>query len=400
SLPIEGRNPVADCQNDYFITHSGCDRQEGKGLLHWVDGTVHLGYYIAMLTLECHNLRESGQAEVLATSQQELLWALMTVERLDSTAEIVLGFPAQLDGFFMRDDVASDFYLKENAQRRFAKADGTQFDCVKSACSCSKKTYNKGALMSQDQVLALLFGFSFVHALLDEVELPPTYQDTTKTTYGDFAALLTHRIIHYLRESKWRIRNPDGTKISNKWGGDVRAFNNAIARIGNRICGQTYRKSYHRGSSRVLGWAINGIMNWGFGLQAKRNKSMILESVVGSGAWNSRKMAKRSLKSDKVMYALAYAVVNQQPLHKKIKRSTIEELLNTAPIDGPCFGTPGCTAPDGWKSSDRWWHSKLKNGNPYGAHFEYSGIDYMLLYNLYYVLYQEDLGLPPYQKQQ
>lgn len=396
SLPISGRNPRADCQNDYFITHSGCDRHTGKGLLHWVDATVFLGYYIALLATEYRNLKYSNASTQLEVTKYELYCALKAVERLDGAAEVALGLEPAIDGFFIRDDVPSAFYEgeKERMKRRFSKVDGTDFDCVKSSYACGDNQTDDGSFISQDQVLALLFGFSFVYELMEDVVMPES-----DTTYSDYAALLTHRIVNYLADSKWRIRGPKGEKVSNRWGGDVRGFNNAIAKTANRMCGGKYRKNYHRGSSRVLGWAINGTMNWGFGLQAGRNKSMILESVICSGKWNSRKMAKRSKKSDKVMYALAYSIVHNKALHKKIKRKEIEDLLNTAPIDGPCFGTPNCEAPNGWKSSDRWWHSDHKNGNPYGAHFEYSGIDYMLLYNLYHALYKKELDLPDYKKE-
>jgi len=240
--------------------------------------------------------------------------------------------------------------------------------------------------MSQDQIVGLFFGFSFVNALMGEV----TYGDT-ETTFGELASEVTHRIMNYCIESRWKLKGPNGEKISNRWGGDLRGFNNMLAKTSKRICGAKYRKSYQKGSSKNIGWAAAGSFDWGFGIQAERNQWMILALAVSTGKWNAKKMAKRSLKSDKVMYALAYSVVNNKPLHKRVKQEYLRSFLESAPLEGPCFGTLDCKAPDGWKSADRWLHANHKNGNKYGVHFEYTGLDYMLLYNLYHLLFKDDL---------
>jgi len=118
SLPMEARNPFASCQKDYFVTHSECQTRDGKGLVNWVDATVHLGYYIAMLATECYNLKRSNQPQILKATKQELYYALKAVERLDTMAEIACGVPPILDGFFIRDDVSTDFN-QSNDQLRF-----------------------------------------------------------------------------------------------------------------------------------------------------------------------------------------------------------------------------------------------------------------------------------------
>ena len=101
--------------------------------------------------------------------------------------------------------------------------------------------------------------------------------------------------------------------------------------------------------------------------------------------------------SDQEVYALADAVLNDKKLSKRLRKVNIEAILNTAPRGGPCFKTPGCNAPEGWKSSNRWLHPTHKDdGNKHGLHQEWNGLDYMMLYNFFHLYYGSDL--PKYKK--
>lgn len=390
SIPADGRNFVTDCRKDWKI-NTYCTPSDGSGKMSWGDATAFQGFYIAMLAVEYANLRRANELALMKQTATELYHALKSIERLDKNAEILLDMPPAWNGFFARDDVDTDFYVDETkaSDRRFKGMDGEVIECLTSDYACRKNGFdsNSGKFISQDQVIGLFFGYAFVHRLVPEV----VAENHPGEPFGKMVAIQTKKIMDFVSKQNWKIKGPDGVKIKNNWGGDFRGFNNLFQKAAVRLMNVENKDLYKDCSTQSIGWLARSTFDWAFGLQADRNHWLIFSKVVSSGVWNSRKIAKRTLKSDRVMFALAYSVVNNEPLHKKIQKSYIESFLETAPIDGPCYGTPDCTAPDGWKSNQRWVYPRFKNGNPYGRHFEYNGVDWMLLYNLYHYIYGEEL---------
>jgi len=389
SVPASERYPVADCQYDWYLNHNNCDKHQGKGRLHWGDGTVYLGYYIAVLALEYANLERAKQSTDAVA--QELWYALLAVERLDSLAEVVLGHEGKLDGFFLRDDVPADFYYQEAAphQRRFG-TDSFQIDCLSSDYVCGEFDVKKGGFISQDQVLSLFVGFMAIHQLIKDRR----YQDTLPT-FGEKVAVITHRIANYMMTNKWKLKGPSGEKIPDKWGGNAIGFSFPIATIANDLTDDTFKDDYLRKGAGGGGLIVFDLLQITLPIQNEMNVGMTLVSQVLMGQMRNRLVCRIAIKNDRAMYGLMHAVYFDKKLSKKLKKADLEQFLNTAPFDGPCFNTPNCKAPDGWKSYDRWVHPAFKNGNPYGKHSQTAGLDYMLLYNLYHYYYQKEL--PSYQ---
>jgi len=390
SIPADGRNLITDCENDWKMeTH--CDVHPGTGKMHWGDATAFQGTYIAILALEYANLQREGHEAQMRATARELHYAINAIARLDRAAEAVFGLEGEWNGFFMRDDIPVDFYKDSSAVSglRFTGTDGSKVECMSSDYLCRRvRTIrsDSGKFTSQDQVIGILFGFSFVHRLVPEV-----YFQDSSLTFGKMVAEQTDKIMQYCIDNNWTLKGPDGEKISNKWGGDFRGFNNLFQKIASRLNDEVDEDNYKTGGTRSIGWVARSTFDWAFWAQADRNHWLIFATVVSSGIWNNRKIAKRTLKSDRVMYALAYSVVNDMPLHKKIKRTDLDVYLQTAPEDGPCFGLPDCEAPEGWMSSHRWIYPHKKNGNPHWLYFEWNGMDYMLFYNLYHYLYGQDM---------
>ena len=388
SIPASGRNWEDNCATNWHSNNKGCEVTKGNGSMRWGDGTYYLGHYISFLALEYNNLKFARQ-DTRAT-EYELWLALKAFHRLDSLAETYFGMEPQIDGFFLRDDVPPFFFLEEGAPdgRRFSNGKNQSISCVLSDGSCGGVKEGGGGFVSQDQVLAMFMGFLFV------TELAPGAQYLGENL-AELAALGAHNIAQHLQEKKWKLYFPDGEQISNRWGGDVRGFSYVIASAAARINKQN-QSTYQTGWSKTFGAWIYSSFSWAYNAYGERNSGMMLKSAILLNGWQPNKIAKRALKTDQIIYAFADAVVNNKPLGKKANREELEEILNAAPIDGPCFGTENCEAPDGWKSYDRWWHAYHKNGNPYGIHLEFSGIDYMFAYNLYHYLYREEL--PAYKK--
>lgn len=390
SLPMSGRNPTADCNRDWHLKHHNCKTRKGNGKVEWGDGTMYLAHYIALLAMEYRNLKDANQNT--KKTENELYYALEAFARLDKAGEEALGMKGELNGFFIRDDVPHNFHLDPSSpKKRTFYSDKYQYDCVQSSRSCEITDADDGSFMSQDQLIFLLMSFAFVKEMAPNMKMK-----NSRETAGERVEKYTNRIMTYIMKTNWKIVAPNGEKISNRWGGDLRAFNFLIAKSADRITEGKFKKSYQKGSSKRMGKMLASSFDWGFNAQNHRNHGMIFQMVIAADIWKPSKVAKRALKAEQVCYALSYAVLNDKKLDKKIKKEDLEAILNSAPWDGPCFGTPDCKAPDGWKSSDRWWHPNHKNGNKYGLHFEYTGIDYMFFYNLYHYLYKKQL--PKYAK--
>ena len=397
-IPANGRNFMTNCEKDW-VMKTECSAHPGSGKMDWEDATAFQGFYLAMLALEYANLEKAGKTNELEATARELHYALTAVIRLDTKAEEKLGLVGVWDGFFTRDDVPVDFYKDPNATDglRFSGKDGTKVECVSSSFSCLKDDValnsDSGKFTSQDQVIGLFFGFSLIRKLVPD----KFYQDKNQT-FGKLVSDQTQKIMELGRRNNWKLKGPDGVTISDKWGGNFKGFNNLLQKTAIRLIDDADEKAYKNWSTKTTGLAARSTFDWAFCVQARRNHWMIFSNIVNSGVWNNRKMAKRSLKSDRVMFALAYSVVNDVPLHKKIKKEDLDQFLETAPSSGPCyFGTLDCKSPPGWRSNSRWvYPNYADSGNPYGIHMEWNGIDFMLFYNLYHYLYSEDM--PVYER--
>ena len=392
SIPADGRNFDSDCEVDW-VMRTQCSTHPGKGKMKWGEATAWQGFYIAMLALEYANLEREGKISQLEATARELHFALTAVIRLDKGAEEKFDLPGQWDGFFLRDDIPVDFYLDPSAANglRFSGKDGKKVECVSSDFSCHKNrgpvNSDTGKFTSQDQVIGLFFGFSFVKRLVSD----KYYQDPSQS-FGKIVSDQTEKIMELILKNKWKLKGPDGVKISNKWGGDFLGFSNLFQKIAIRLTDANENKTYKTGGSRSVGWLARSSFDATFWVQTRRNHWLIFSNIVSSGVWNNRKIAKRTVKTDRVMFALAYSVVNDVPVHKKIKKGDLDKILASAPPAGPCFGLLDCEAPSGWFSNNRWVYPNYSDeGNPYGIHMEWNGIDYMLFYNLYHYLYGQEM---------
>jgi hypothetical protein len=381
SLPAAGRNPGIDCEQNWHLIHSQCWVRQGKGMMEWSDATVYHGHYLAVLALELHLLERQGQDS--KATRRELWLALQAIDRLDDRAELLLGLPPSRNGFLLRDDVPKDFCLDSSQASgfRFPLGNGQYYQCTRSDGGCGEVNLQRGVFMSQDQILSLYMGFAFIQTFVGNLH----WQDSLPS-FGQTVAEQCHRITSYMQRNNWWLHTPDGRKIPERWGGNVRGFNHAIAKATARICQGRYKKTYQKRSSKTTGRFVNGAIDWGFGLQTERNYAMIYTCALLTGEWSSKEFARRCRRTDQLLYALADAVLNRRPLHRSISKTEIEQILRSAPWDGPCFGSPNCTAPKGWQAASRWWQMYFKNGNPYGSLFEYNGLDWMLFYLLYRAL--------------
>jgi len=240
SLAASERYPSANCASDYYLKKKDCSLSKGSGRIHWGDASLYHGLYMAILALEYANLEQAQQATNAVA--EELWYALEAFERLDSMAEVVLGLPGKKDGFFIRDDIAGDFYIKKGVpyNRRFANRK-ERYNCMSSAFSCGEPSAESGTFISQDQVIGLFLGFAMIQQLI-----PDKRYKNKLPTFGEKARLNVHRITSYMMRENWKLRTPDGSPIPDKWGGNAIGLSFPISTIANHLTKQEYVDNYQK----------------------------------------------------------------------------------------------------------------------------------------------------------
>ena len=389
SIPAMIDNPVfADWSN-----LEGCSKNE-TGYIRWTDATLYMGDYLAILATEYKIFKKNNCSTNRNT--RELYFALKAINRLDSVAEHSIFDISDSDrryesnGFLVRDDVEADFVL-DNFRRSSFFSD---------MAHCKEKRYNA---MSQDQIIGLLFGLRFVAHFYDE-----------KTAYkGVFlkqeAMNITHRLVNYLKKCNWWIRNPVTAKGVPR-GQGVMLQSYPIAKAGKMISAQNYQNWWSKTVAQ-LAWRaaqlpFRVLSSWRFHniFRDKKNERIIYNDVNNgmmlrlasiSNTWSRRKILVNSLAADMEVYALAHAALEgYQP--NGVSEAAFRNLLEVMPSTGPFFYGDKQRATGAWASVDRWTHPSDKNSGPkknLNKEGNYIGLDYMLYFNLYYLVYNNCLSI-------
>ncbi|MDP7039311.1 MAG: hypothetical protein QGI45_09140, partial [Myxococcota bacterium] len=369
SLPPNFRDPYAECASDWNINHNGCFRPEdndAQGKFKYGDTSLHLGYYIAMLATEY----KSFTIHDIDTTQtlSDLYYALEAFNRLDRKAEEVYGLEGVEDGFFLRDDVPGDFATLEDGSFRFPHEDPNYngYACIESAYSCGTPHIDDGNFVSQDQMLGMMFGLSFVKKFIPD--------DIIVEGVGlqHEAKAIAHRMLTHLLDNNWKITDPNGDHPPAKWGGNAKGSSFFLAEAANIIAGNTFGiDDYHDGTSRTIGALAVAGLDVSFTAQIWYNKGMALEMASVTDVWNNNKMARKSQHYVSPFYAYVHAVLNDGSVDSAISDWQISTVLNGASCDGPCNETENCDERDGWRGGYRWRNPVRRNGYKWRIRGEY-----------------------------
>jgi len=176
------------------------ERTDAQGLMKWGDGTIALGFYLGVLATEHYILAnpslypgaDGGDANALATDEDELYRALLALERLDNVANAAFPAPCTqtpaLDGFFLRDDVPAGLASK------FPGITTIQSDFLDPTLTNKEQ--------SQDQVYHVQHGLALVVALV------PASTVVRGKGLHDWAIQQAQRITQHFATGDWQIRNP------------------------------------------------------------------------------------------------------------------------------------------------------------------------------------------------
>jgi hypothetical protein len=395
---------------------------------------VWLGYYIGVLATEYKLFHDNGQWVDATNTQREINRELDALIRKDNCETFPPWYKVNnsWDGFFVRDDIFSEETWDINTLHgtsSFLSTYDLNFGLT-SSDNCtnvskgnpayissineivyhadgSRYNPNDDNAMSQDEAIGLLLGLALVKKYAP-------YNEMVK------AEQITDKIILKIRDNdgsgvNWAIRDPNHNVVSNyNW---------------------PYSAPYAYGFAKAGTYITNNALShylttFGeFGRKAIWNDIVQLNDVGSSNRWmgtvlgaigNSWKTGifistigtiyrKGSYDDWYPFYLYLYAVLHDKSINF-IKNELVTNGTdfdtkattdnNKAPCRGPyCFTFgPGGTedhSPDNWGSSLRFTHEWKRqvhgeSGNP-GV---FSGVDYMLLYNLYHIVNAADL--PPY----
>ncbi len=441
--------------------------QFSEASLSFTDGNGGIQYYIGMLATEYRLLKDYGQD--YSETLNELVFALRAVERLDLTAESYYRpthniNSGDLNGFFIRDDIYSNFTNMYANGHNFRKPDGTPLD----VSSCYLEDYRP---MSQDNVWHYLLNFALVKRLVDDNQ---KFADASgqMVTVKEWVQQIANRFIRIMHPSSnpvlfpfpvpstdcnwfviamgwcwdiiwvnpnvpdWQIRNPV-TGILVPEGSTPTLTNAGFAEAGNWITENKYGDLNYPNSK--LWWPLF-VSTVALSHEAHVNTELLLDvfetyttipiefardaygenalaTVIGEPLfndliqWNSLYDHLRDLRYERYQtlgvtayehFALIDLVLHSSGSETNYyaDQNIYSQLLDEAPDCGPFnYGINSADYPGfsiNWASNSRLvWPENNYLEDPVG---NFNGIDYMLLHNLYWLVYKDKIPYNYYVK--
>jgi hypothetical protein len=343
-----------------------------------------------------------------------------------SPLEIILTSEYTLDGFFIRDDVPENFTRRWSGMNP-AFAD---FPNVRSDYTDPNIRLNE---MSQDQVWNLTIGLALVSHLVDDTTLwyIPEYHGDLLLSLADRAGLAAFRMINAMQseaciqpfsflENSWCLRywhlyNPYlGQSVKRGSGPNLLKY--GFAEAGNAITGYRYGDMHWGNSENARIWFnMAGLLQYLQRVRIDRNIENLYHTATTAtvgAVWSTSQLVRLFNRHRKRLFipdhqyehlALISCVLhNDCPKILQREKLFYLELINSAPMHGPFNYGNDAHQEQGarpyymhadefhyeWSSVNRFvWPHRRGPGTIEAHKGEYNGLDYMLLYNLYYLVY-------------
>ncbi|MEO5644741.1 MAG: hypothetical protein ABIQ40_05355 [Bacteroidia bacterium] len=433
---VVGENPGMSLPADIRNTGNG-------GQIRWGEVPVYLGYYIGVLATEYRLLKNNNQPTDQTLT--ELYYAIKAALRLDRAGET---YPywnsthaASINGFFIRDDVPSDF-LYYHSELNFdatpspvyiTSGQGTPGyvnSMTSDWVSYPLSDHPKANAVSQDVMYELLMGFALVKKYVEDMPLlfidnvalhHPDYvfdASLTKTVnFNQMARTEADIIVSYMKYNHfdhWKLNDPDGNQVF--IGSAVFTYAYAIARAGNYITGVDYTDSHEesyellwqglqnpaellcpyvgeRGNAHPMALTLAAISNaWRDHPGANANNTTP-DQILANGDYNANPASSCPYIASHigwdVFYGALWDVFHGGPTYIS-DLCKAKEILNSAPFNGPYYHTTTDNASPGWCATRRFYDGVIGNDQRADVGKEdfngnFNGLDYMLLFNLYYL---------------
>lgn len=355
----------------------------GVERMKWSDNTIWLGWYLGTLATEyelLHNARYQGYAGADSVSRRqenlnELYYALKALIRLDSTAETSFtwnpscGVPNNRNGFFIRDDVPSDF-TDSFPGYNFVDADFVEL--------------NYANEMSQDQVYHVLLGLSLIKKFV------PNTVVVNGINLHNEAVGQARLIGEWVHQDGWLIKNPACGNKNVDRGHDAtllaKGLNLALKFISDGS------QDYTADVNATADFVWNTLTNPAVFVNVDNLHMTLALTAMGEG-WGAATLNNMMVLADSnkwYAYPLLYialrdtnSVANYQQ-HKQLMHFWTDSMLNEAPINGPLSTYPQQNG-HGYGVNNRFIRPRINHYagiNPNENGHQWNGLDYMLLHNL------------------
>ncbi len=393
--------------NDYYVQNMTAG-----------DATIYLGWYIGVLATEYRLLKNNLQDTTDVV--YELYCALKAFERLDWVAENT-GFPFastqnnyHSNGFFLRDDISKS-WRNQNFQLQETNDGGTDFEAM--IADFKNPSYNffcnepkhSGNAPSIDQCIGLFLGFQLIVKCVDN-----------NVSYNGFnfkqkAIEFTDKIIKYIANHKtWIIEYP-GTlypsqPIQKVRFSDGRGLSIGIVAAANKITGNNYNGL--RPVNLPL-WTLSWLNAANTNSPDNDHMSLTLASICGDcwvEPWRQNKLKNtfdrvlfHSLGTHKNrfwrFYPLLFVFLHGYPssfTYQDMKNILYNDVVNelaSEPCLGPAYHCEAVRSEyyqrfnynevNGWRAVHKFMKSWTEQNHGGLTDGEFSGLDFMLYFNLY-----------------
>ncbi|MBP5396114.1 MAG: T9SS type A sorting domain-containing protein [Bacteroidales bacterium] len=383
------RTGDASVQGSYLPMESLQMMPDGSVTAYWADGTWWLGHYVAMLATEQARLKLEGDSVAALRTLEELRQALRAYDRLDAWAEPCWGGDSCTNGFYLRDDIPAEMAEVLGVGRILS--DYAQH------CGDSQSLSNGP---SQDQAWASFMGLALVQALTDDTLLHAQ------------SASVARRLLKAMQytdakgSESWQVTKPV-TGAVHQSSGDIQWLKYAHARACELLTGD---KVVFGNASSAASKQLWGTIQQVFTLDKKGHYNwygvMALSTVINEKGsdlsactcdWlvgKSQELARLRPDLQQPMLFPHFPLISLLLYPQKPKSlpgaSLYESILDTAPSGGAFRRyADGAwdTTPAPWNSLSLFcpWH--LEEG-------DFNMLDYMLLYNLYRLVYAPEKPQP------
>jgi len=358
----------------------------------WGDNTIGLGFYLGMLATEHYLLSNpqtftgynGGDTTALTRTENELYYALKGLRRLDETAEI--SFPSPCDslglirnGFFLRDDVPADFY-----------SGFTNITSVKSDYT-SVNVYDNE--MSQDQVYHVLTGLALIKKFV------PASLTVNGMNIREEAIEQGLLIADWVSKYSWTIKNPaclvSGNPKDVARGATAALFSHGLNAMVKYLSDGTVNYDTLVMPSATTVWnTLNVSTNPGYNNTDNIHMAMTI-AAVGKG-WDTATLPALmdlGTKNKWAAYPMIYCLLHDDttatgfPVFRDTLNTWSADMLNEAPAEGPYNDYP-LAITHGYGVWNRFIRARTLHyiGDATTMKNKFTGLDYMLLHNLYYAL--------------
>lgn len=362
-----------------------------SSILKWGDTTINQSYYISYLATELFLATKNNDITRKERSKHLLNLSLDAIERLDETANLYYGGEKKKDGFFIRDDVDYDV-LEKFPEIKISDNDGT----IHKISSDLRPGWNNPHLkeMSQDQVWHLLFSFFFVQHLLHD----------TEKEISDRVLNIADRILSYMRQCNWNIKNPvtekpvyRGAKVLWFKYGFAASINNMLKHIDTNTKLRYKEENiinrlfyvFIRDTQRLF-QRLNIFKTW----NQKDISFMLFETMLNNASYKRFKELTIKRNRYEHLYLIKHLLNGTKP--KKTTQQYYLALLNECPENGFFNETikTGSLIKDRLISGYEWCfdnrltrHESEHPETTTRATGRYNGIDFLLLLNLYKIVF-------------